>query len=359
MSSLPPPGYEARIVLPANQAITGILFGLAFIAYIIRAYIRARIFKQFTTEDALLLITIICLGAATTMIFLIMPDMYRAVRITTIVHEPPLDGSGTPELLKALQDVERNIYLQKMTTSVTTVWYFSLFSVKLAYLFFFRRLISKLRHLYKWWYFTVACTLAAGIVSIIAAWLTCPYFTPEGFISCTTPAAAFRAMRDTDIAAAVDIATDLLIISFPVTLLWQVRISLHQKIGLGCMLSLSVVMIVISITRMAGVTLYADSYDLVWLTFWQHQECSIAVIMVSATAFRGYFTAKASSHYLPERRPEDGPTISKRIFRRHRSREEDDLEDTMVSSNGSPRDFEMAGVKNDSITKEVPIAHAV
>ena len=80
-----------------------------------------------------------------------------------------------------------------------------------------------------------------------------------------------------------------LVASIPVILLWQVKINLRQKIGLGIMLCLSLVMAIFAIIRGAGVRLPSSNVDIVWLAFWQQQECSIAVSMISITAFRSFF----------------------------------------------------------------------
>ena len=77
--------------------------------------------------------------------------------------------------------------------------------------------------------------------------------------------------------------------SFPVLLLWAVQMKARQKYGLSAMLSLSLVMAICAITRMAGIHLENDTVDIVWSVFWQQQECSIAVIMFSMTAFRSFF----------------------------------------------------------------------
>lgn len=79
--------------------------------------------------------------------------------------------------------------------------------------------------------------------------------------------------------------------SLPIMLLWRVKINTYQKIGLGIMLSLSLVMAIVAIVRMAGIHLGGGEVDILWLWFWQQQECSIAVIMLSVTAFRSFFVA--------------------------------------------------------------------
>ena len=98
----------------------------------------------------------------------------------------------------------------------------------------------------------------------------------------------------------MDGVTDILVVSIPVALLWKVRINVRQKIGLGVFLCLSLVMAVVSIIRIAGIKLAGGTVDIVWLVFWQQQECSIAVAMVSVSAFRSLFVANASNNVSPK-----------------------------------------------------------
>lgn len=88
----------------------------------------------------------------------------------------------------------------------------------------------------------------------------------------------------------MDIMSDLLVLTVPVCILWRVRISVRQKIGLAFSLCLSCVMVIVTIVRIAGMRPRGTgSVDIVWLVFWQQQECSIAVLMVSISAFRSLF----------------------------------------------------------------------
>lgn len=59
----------------------------------------------------------------------------------------------------------------------------------------------------------------------------------------------------------------------------------HQKLGLGIILSLSLVMAIVAIVRIAGIRMSGGEVDIVWLAFWQQQECSIAVSTLAITAF--------------------------------------------------------------------------
>jgi len=89
---------------------------------------------------------------------------------------------------------------------------------------------------------------------------------------------------------ALDIATDLLVIAIPLTLLYPVRLPLDRKLALGSMLCLSFFMMIIAIIRTALAPLPDNQViDTSWLIFWEGIEATTAIIMVSLTAFRSLF----------------------------------------------------------------------
>ena len=100
----------------------------------------------------------------------------------------------------------------------------------------------------------------------------------------------------------MDVLTDFIVLSFPLAMLSQIQIKAHQKVGLGLWLCLSLAMVIVAIVRIAGIKLAGGDVDIVWLSFWQQQESSIAVIMVSVSAFRSLFV-QSTGNRLPHRRP--------------------------------------------------------
>ena len=104
----------------------------------------------------------------------------------------------------------------------------------------------------------------------------------------------------------MDIASDILLVSIPCMLLWRVQLQLRQKVALGVSLCLSLIMISVAVVRMAGMRLGENNVDVVWIEFWLQQECSIAVTMVSVSAFRSFFVA-SSSNDSPARRQVSRP----------------------------------------------------
>ena len=126
----------------------------------------------------------------------------------------------------------------------------------------------------------------------------------------------------------MDITTDLLVLSFPFILLWKVRINARQKMGLAFSLCLSGVMVIVAIVRIAGMRQVGGPVDIVWLAFWQQQECSIAVFMVSVSAFRSLFVQSPAKTPAP-RQTRESPSYRRRIFlRRRHDRDLYDVEGT-------------------------------
>ena len=125
--------------------MTGTLFGLAVLTAIARAYIRARVLKQLAIEDGLLLFAVICLCATTILSYATLPDLYSALDVI-------VSGSGT-QLGNLLGKVLTDF---KEEDAAVTLWWLVIFLVKLAYLFFFRKLIVRVRALNIWWWCVIA-----------------------------------------------------------------------------------------------------------------------------------------------------------------------------------------------------------
>ena len=81
-----------------------------------------------------------------------------------------------------------------------------------------------------------------------------------------------------------------LVLVIPPWLLWKVKISLRQKIGIGSFLCLSLIMIIIAVIRISRV--HANDFN-IWAPFLQQLEACVAVLMLSLTALRTlYVSAK-------------------------------------------------------------------
>ena len=138
----------------------------------IRSYIRICIHKKVQVEDFILLFAVVCLCAATGLGYATLTTQYALLQLVHHGYEDDLAF----ELLGEIP------IISKQENAATNFWWLVIFSVKMAFLFFFRRLTFRLRSLKLWWWFATTLTIIAGLVSIATSWLTCPYFTLEGLL---------------------------------------------------------------------------------------------------------------------------------------------------------------------------------
>ena len=140
------------------------MFGLAIVAFCIRGYIRIRIHQKVQIEDYILLFAVVCLCVVTGLVYTMLPEWYDTVQL--VFH-----GSENVLAFELLGDIPR---FPKRDNATQTIWWLVIFSVKIAFLFFFRRLTSRLRGLNIWWRVATTLTILAGMVNIAASWLNCP-----------------------------------------------------------------------------------------------------------------------------------------------------------------------------------------
>jgi len=159
---------------------------------------------------------------------------------------------------------------------------------------------------------------------------------------------------------ALDIFTDLLIISLPIILLSKVSISLKRKLILGMALCLSIFMIIICIIRVTTCKLSNGIIDSTWLGLWQCIEINTAIILVSLTTFRSLYRQGASPSYVtPVRiaKPSFWPPL--RVFKfpgKNRGIEEDEPEDYSVLPEKPRRaiPFIKRGATQEEIESQLP-----
>ena len=143
--------------------MTGALFGLAVIAFLVRCYIRFRVLRQFAIEDGILLVAFACLIAATAINYVNLLSIYNVLAAI-------LFGSGDT-LFQLLNDVEPSA---KRTDAIVTLWWLVLYSVKLAYLFFFRKFIDRVPRMRIYWWCVICFLIPSAIVCFVMTYVACP-----------------------------------------------------------------------------------------------------------------------------------------------------------------------------------------
>lgn len=116
----------------------------------------------------------------------------------------------------------------------------------------------------------------------------------------------------------------------PISLLWSVRIKLHQKFIIGIFLSLNLFMTFTAIVRRAGLK-YHGTLDTVWLFTWHHIEACVAVIMISITAFRSIYVSSQQTSRARKRLADNKPWYSSPVAAIRRKRALDHRDEDFVA----------------------------
>ena len=103
------------------------------------------------------------------------------------------------------------------------------------------------------------------------------------------------------VTGAIDICTDLLIVSIPFLLLWEVRIPRQRKILIACSLCSSILMVITAIIRVAGARIPNNVVDTIWISFWLGAEGAIAYITILYMTLRALLGKEANQKSTPQK----------------------------------------------------------
>jgi hypothetical protein len=95
----------------------------------------------------------------------------------------------------------------------------------------------------------------------------------------------------------VDIITDLMIMALPMWLIFGLKMSRSQKIGLCGVLGLGVVIIIFSFIRIIVTNTVGAQPEISWLALWSSIESSVAVIVACLASFKVLLSARRGTAY--------------------------------------------------------------
>ncbi|KAI8944155.1 hypothetical protein F4801DRAFT_572741 [Xylaria longipes] len=170
-------------------------------------------------------------------------------------------------------------------------FYSGLWSVKLSFLMFFKRLSKNVdTRRYLWWA-GFAVTIATYIVCIGTIQYKCLARPLEEIIAhCSSDADIDFTLVTLKVNTALDVVTDVLIMTIPISLIWNIRIRWEKKLALVTIFSLVLVTISFAIVRVVVVSALTRQPDVSWLYLWSSIEQNVAIIVACLSAFPQLFT---------------------------------------------------------------------
>ncbi|KAI0598177.1 hypothetical protein F4775DRAFT_556885 [Biscogniauxia sp. FL1348] len=283
------------ISITAFYALAWTFFGLCTVAFIIRAYIRYICFRRLLLEDYLMLLALAIHSADVVLIQVYVRYVYE---LEAVEKGESIPGPSF------FSDATKGLVALGACLNLTVV---SVLIVKINFLLFFRRIASHMRRFAIAWWAAMLFTLSAAAVQIGMQVFGCTFGGAEYIFSphCASEGAK-RMLVYAIVSAVVDAVSDILIIGFPVTIVWSSRISMQQKLVFTFVFCL--VFLTIAITIVRGSIFHSvyspdasetgQTQSPTFSTFWFYTEYSVAYIVACIVSFRALFVRR-------ERKSED------------------------------------------------------
>ncbi|KAG8424091.1 hypothetical protein J3458_000923 [Metarhizium acridum] len=245
-----------------------------------RLAIRVRSFKTLFVDDVLVIAAWLMLLVSTSLWHTKAGVLFWQFRIVTG------KASQSPEFISEWSSLSPYIVVWNI------LFHSSLWAVKYSCLVFFRRLLGpQTSRAKKTWCWVVGILLLAGWVSCVAI---IDYKCSVNDITyimthCTRRSHVDYQYRTFYGNLAADIATDLLVMSIPLWILWNVRVQWPKKLLLAGIFSVAVFVMIaagirVALVRTSTTGLKHTSIDLVHM--WSQVEMGVAIIVANLASFR-------------------------------------------------------------------------
>jgi hypothetical protein len=290
-------------------------FGAAFLLVALRTAIRLRsptTRRTVPLEDCWIFLALAALLGLCILETIQLPSLYYITGVLSGVI--PIT---TAEIIIS----HTELYLRYQFPIVILFWTV-LWSVKAAFLALYWRLFRDLTWYRRAWFVLAVFTLLAygGCVTTLA--LSCGPDVRKffAFNKCSGPQSVWSSNFSVYFSTAVDVFTDLCIMAMPLRLIYNIKVSLKQKIGLVAVFSLGFVMIVFAIIRANQSLAQQGFVNLTLLLIWSTLAASISVLVGTLPALKVLITTRARAS--EDRSADDGSRGTQRknsTFGTHKS----------------------------------------
>ncbi|PSR88607.1 hypothetical protein BD289DRAFT_481998 [Coniella lustricola] len=292
MGNLAIRGSDSAAILSEQEfkVVTWVCLGLCIIAFIIRAAIRIVCLGRLVVEDYCMVFALSLFVAVSAVLLVYMDDIYTLYRIERDL------AAVSADFLDVMSGALR---ADGLTIILSTV---GIWTVKLNFLIFFRRLARQVRSYTAVWISALVFILACGAASLSLMPFQCTFAdVPYVIEHCTSDAAIGYESAATKAGVALDIVSDFVLICFPISILWRSQISLRQKISLSAIFSLEGLTIAATIVRgsVFGAQFYKSfsrvdvkALDFVWIMFWQYMEFVVSFLVACTASFRSFWATR-------------------------------------------------------------------
>ncbi|KAL2835868.1 hypothetical protein BJY01DRAFT_252307 [Aspergillus pseudoustus] len=270
-----------RITRDAFTISTSVLFGLASVSVVTRTVIRISQRRlRFAIDDVLVFVAY---G------FLLSTFVIIYVKVINPMYWRPSPGLQGLELASIIMRTTYRLHVWTFVSMTTATC--SLGAVKFSFLWFFKKMIDRIRAWEIYWWAVTLYTLATLLYGVTIPFTGCPFFYDPRIVECSAGSRKKLILTQAIVYYALDIISDILILAIPVRIIRKIRVRPSQKVALSLSLCLTVIIIALGIVRLAGL-IYNGAVDSIWSAYWQFVITEVGVILAAAVAFRSFFVAR-------------------------------------------------------------------
>ncbi|KAF1953537.1 hypothetical protein CC80DRAFT_537415 [Byssothecium circinans] len=311
---------------------------VATCALAFRYYVRIKYFRRLLPDDYVVGFAWSLLLATSITWQMIVSDLYEVMEV----------GSGLR--MPSLNFADRMIRYSRGQMAVLILFYVGLWSIKANFLVFFYRLGNQITY-YRiaFWCITAftICSFFACIGDIQYGCLTTSFEEIAAYCSVSPELIRYQIIT-LNLNTGLDVVTDALIMALPISILWNVRISIRQRFALAGVFALVLITMVISIVRVAVVTGEASNnvtnkqVESTWLYIWNFTETFVALLVACLGSFRALFSGHqrtreaheaAELHRHEERKAAD--QVQKRALKARAKHFQNSLFEAVRSTDGT------------------------
>lgn len=260
------------------RAIIWTCFGTAFVLVALRTAVRARTSSP-TVDDYCIFFALTCLLSLCVLETIQLPSLYYIAGVL----------AGTAPIVGIIEKTERYLLFQ---FPIVILYWSTLWSVKAAFLTLYWKIFRDLPVYRRVWYIlALFCLLAYG-GCLVTLTVSCGGDVKNffGFATCAKPEHVWASNFSVYFSTTIDVFTDLCIMAMPLRLIYNVKVTLRQKVGLVAVFGLGFVMIAFAIIRAKQVLVEKMFVNLTLLMIWSTLAASISVIVGTLPALKVLIT---------------------------------------------------------------------
>ncbi|KAK4222013.1 hypothetical protein QBC38DRAFT_107148 [Podospora fimiseda] len=263
-------------------------FSCAFLVVALRAFVRWKFVRTHrpTADDWWTLLALISLTALCVLDTIQLPSLYYITGV--------LEGT-IPISADIIYHTQRHLRFQ---FPIVILYWTVLWSVKAAFLALYYRLFVDLTFYRRAWYFLAVFTALAYGGCITTLVLSCGPNVANffGFATCQSPERVWSSNFSVYFSTIIDVFTDVCIMAMPLGLIWNVRVTWSQRIGLFAVFGLALFIIIFAIIRANQVLVDQQFVNLTLLMVWSTLVASISVIVGTLPALKALVTNRKKQH---------------------------------------------------------------